>query len=48
MMNTVHKVLAVFGAIVLIISTAWGGASIGTLLAKWAHPDRVNGEVQFP
>jgi hypothetical protein len=45
MMNTLHKVLAALGAIVLIISTAWGGASIGTLLAKWAHPDRVYCEV---
>ncbi len=48
MTNIVHKVLAGFGAAVLIVCTAWGGASLGTLLANWSHPDRVNVEMQFP
>jgi hypothetical protein len=40
MVPALHKVLAFIGAIVLIACTAWGGASLGTLLAKWTHPDR--------
>jgi hypothetical protein len=38
-MNTLHKILAALGAIVLIICTAWGGASLGACLARWTHPD---------
>ena len=47
-MNLLHKALAIFGAMVLIVCTAWGGASVGTLLANWTYPDMVNRESPLP
>jgi hypothetical protein len=38
MVNALHKAHAFLGAIVLIVCTAWGGASLGTQLAHWRTP----------
>jgi hypothetical protein len=48
MVHCLHKALACFGAFVLIVCTAWGGASLGTRLVEWSYPDRVNVEWKLP